>query len=293
MRNRLNIVLVIALLIVSFLFYWQFQKGQDLEEALAAATNPIVAEVADIESPDLQQFTLSDNVDESVIPPLPPQNNEELWSGYTDEDQAIIRGFDSSHFNALTFVNEKQYEWMVRHGYPTPEEILAAAQMSTEELEARAAFGNVKAALFLADRYLAEAAALANDLTKADDPLDDDYAHLLEMAEEHGRAFARSGSAFAGYLEANLIMERKSRGPGTSLKSPVEMAFKGFAFARRRGDRTAKARAFELADSFGADVSVYYRYSGYHKFLEDVAGVGCGPEGWVRAEMMPSNRVRP
>ena len=293
MRNRLNIVLVIALLIVSFLFYWQFQKGQDLEETLAAATNPIVAEVADIESPDLQQSTLTDNVDESVIPPIPPQNNEELWSGYTDEDQAIIRGFDSSYFNALSFVNEKQYEWMVRHGYPTPEEILVAAQMSKEELETRAAFGNVKAAMFLADRYLAEVTALANVLTKADYPLDDDYAHLLEMAEEHGRAFAKSGSAFAGYLEANLIMERSSRGRRTNLKGPVEMAFKGFAFARRRGDSSAKARAFELADSFGADVSVYYRYSGYYKFLEDVAGVGCGPEGWGRAEMMPSNRVRP
>ena len=183
MRNRLNIVLVIALLIVSFLFYWQFQKGQDLEETLAAATNPIVAEVADIESPDLQQSTLTDNVDESVIPSIPPQNNEELWSGYTDEDQAIIRGFDSSYFNALSFVNEKQYEWMVRHGYPTPEEILVAAQMSTEELETRAAFGNVKAAMFLADRYLAEATALANVLTKADYPLDDDYAHRSSKAE--------------------------------------------------------------------------------------------------------------
>jgi hypothetical protein len=210
-----------------------------------------------------------------------------------EEDQVIIRDFDSRYFGALTFVNDKQYEWLVRHGYPTPEEILAAEQMSDEELKARADFGNVKAAMFLSERYLAEAVALAEHLTNAGEPLGEDYAQLITMAEEYGRDFALTGSAFAGYMEANFQLERWSRGPGSSLKGPVEFAFKGFAYAKKRGDHKAQERAVELAQAVGADLRVYYRFGAYHRFLENVAGVGCGPEGWGRAEMMPSNKVRP
>ena len=303
MTNKLNIALAIALLIVSILFYWQYKQNQALSEELAVFSEPIeeltilseliVEELADTDSPEPHRFTLINNTDNNVVNEVLPQNNEELWLGFTEEDQVIIRDFDAGYFGALTFENQKQYEWMVGHGYPTPEEILAAAQMSTEELEARADFGNVKAALFVADRYLAEATALAENLTKAGNPLDEDYAHLLKTAEEYGKVYSRSGSAFAGYLEVQLIIERKSRGPGTSLRSPVELAFKGFAFAAKRGDRTAKARAIELAQAVGADVSVYYRFGAYHRFLERVAGVGCGSDGWGRAKMMPSNKTHP
>ncbi len=201
MKNRLNIVLVTALLIVSYLFYWQYQQGQVLKEELAAVSEPAVEELADTGRHEPPQFTLFENVNDSMVPQLPPNNNEELWLGYTEEDQIIIRDFDSRYFNALTFVNEKQYEWMVRHGYPTPEEILAASKMSTEELKSLADFGNTKAAMFLSERYLAEAVALAEHLTATGESLNEDYTQMLTTAEKYGRNFALTGSAFAGYME--------------------------------------------------------------------------------------------
>jgi hypothetical protein len=131
---------------------------------------------------------------------------------------------------------------MVRHGYPTPEEILAASKMSTEELKALADFGNTKAAMFLSERYLAEAVALAEDLTATGESLNEDYTQMLTMAEKYGRDFALTGSAFAGYMEANFQLERWGRGPGSSLKGPVEFAFKGFAYAKKRGDHSQRIR---------------------------------------------------
>ena len=131
------------------------------------------------------------------------------------------------------------------------------------------------------------------ELTASGETLNEEYSQMLDQAEAYARNFTRTGSAFAGYLQAQLILERTSRGVGSRLRSPVERAFKGFAFAAKRGDHQARNRALELAQAVGADLSVYYRFGAYHRFLENSAGIGCGSYGWDRAEIMPSNKTQP
>lgn len=51
---------------------------------------------------------------------------------------------------------EAQYRWLLAHDFPSPAEIAAAERMPLDELEARARHGDRKAAIFFADRVLAD-----------------------------------------------------------------------------------------------------------------------------------------
>lgn len=75
------------------------------------------------------------------------------------EREAVER-FAATYPDALSAFNEAQMAWAVRAGIPTPEQIAAADQLSTQSLEAMAEQGDAMAVLFSADRWLNEIEAV-------------------------------------------------------------------------------------------------------------------------------------
>ncbi|HMM58121.1 MAG TPA: hypothetical protein PKD77_11125 [Rudaea sp.] len=84
------------------------------------------------------------------------KNFKDWIAQFPASDQKFIVDFDKSHFNVYsTITSPQQVAWMAQHGYPMPEDILAAKNISDEELEKLAASGNDKAGFLLYERQAA------------------------------------------------------------------------------------------------------------------------------------------
>lgn len=156
---------------------------------------------------------------------------QELEGRLSVEERQVVNGFYGafgtgagstpySFKHLFDFKNPEQRDWLIRQGYPTPEEVLAAARLSDSELLAEAKAGNWKAAAFYLQRSHPSriGEGNGNDVRAAAEQLD-----LLQTV-------LRSRSPFAGYVAAKL---------GESSGNPAAQ-LAGMALAQHLGDPRAQ-----------------------------------------------------
>ena len=172
-------------------------------------------------------------------------NDQQLLASYSPEQQVQIRAFyaqfgstglgGSYGFdNVFSFKNTKQLEWLVKNGYPLPDDVLAASRMSAEELSVQARQGNFKAKVILLAREYANPESLKVEGT----PNSGEMKRVNGLREQMNDVVA-DGSPFAGYVWA---VEHRQK-PVADGRAGV---LAGYAYASSLGD----ARADEFMGEF-------------------------------------------
>ena len=156
-----------------------------------------------------------------------------LIAQYPPAKQAQIKAWYQTHaVTATTFTSNAQWQWMRRHNYPTPDEILSASLMSDQQLRDLALRGDVKADFL----YLAR---LVDETTRVGGlpalPGRQQRRLKAELSASMDRALA-SGSAFAGYMFGDYYA-----------------ALNGAEFAR-----IGRATGLIWADGFGDSNAVFH-----------------------------------
>jgi hypothetical protein len=160
---------------------------------------------------------------------------ERLMDRFSGEDrETLLRYYSELDDAAMVFSSREQYAWLIANGFPGPEDVLAAASTSEEDLRAYAAAGNAKALFFLVGR-LADGLAAEREAGRFDreDMLLTDYPDRTWELRELGYQAAASGSPFVGYVLERL--GAVSLGPGFD----ANMRFAGLHFASAMGDPRA------------------------------------------------------
>lgn len=155
----------------------------------------------------------------------------ELLARYPEAQRAELQRFYASYghaegvsrysfSNVMEFKNEAQLDWLIRNGFPMPDEVLAAAAMSDSQLLDLAKAGNLKAGAFLLRRR-----------SEVRQRSGGDTASMSELVELDGirNALVASGSPFAGYVVADIGIRNGN----------LEEAVAGYAYAAHLGDTRA------------------------------------------------------
>lgn len=136
----------------------------------------------------------------------------------------VAKFYDQFGSTVFDFNTVSQHEWMMEHGYPMPEDVLAAQALSANQLLENYYAGDVKAGYF----YVARRASAA------------DAAELnpqeVQQLDRVVREVLGAGSPFGGYVYYHYQMQVK--------RDPIA-AFAGLAWADTAGDSRA---ALELAE---------------------------------------------
>lgn len=189
---------------------------------------------------------------------------EELLERYTPEQQEQIldfyRGFGGvqqgaskySVDNIFSFRTRKQLAWLVAAGFPTPDEVLLAGELSDVELRRLAERGNFKAMGF----YLSDLPPVAEI------PVVD-----LRAAIDMEIRFNRSGSPYAAYVAAKRALQD---GQNDSALAAYKMA--GFLGDSRALDYSHFLQAADPDINPGAAVSAYSNLM-RHFLLGDYANI--------------------
>ncbi len=133
----------------------------------------------------------------------------ELLTAYDSVSAAALEEFNARYADAIAFRTEGEFEWMKEHGFPLPEEILAAADMPLSDLRALADSGDPKAQFLYLDRTLQEVRELRQSYFRSGmspDSLKDipEYGNALVRAAYAKSFLTDSDSPFAGYLMAEF-----------------------------------------------------------------------------------------
>lgn len=184
------------------------------------------------------------------------RNFDDWMSYFSEQDQKVLRGFDKRFYGVYQGRNANQIAWMAAHGYPMPEDILAAEFIDTAALRKMAASGNIKAGFLLKDRELREIAKRMREQDKyygqvlgSDPDLERDDLMLDTMITGSAspyRAFMHAqGGAVLGTSDPESIDGRVigslywavllgDRGAAAMIKSFVQSAPDGAARDHRR-----------------------------------------------------------
>ncbi len=207
------------------------------------------------------------------------QNHQELWAILDASEYALVSEFSARYSEALEFYNHDQLLWMQRHGYPMPADILAAAQLTDDQLRKLADSGNSPATAILLDRLISQAARLGRELlAQGDDPFaNTDFFPIMRDLMEYQKLLSSSGTPFAGYIDARAQMEVFGlKTAQTDYGKIVEIALRGLAFAHGRGDQLARNRALWLADEAGIDPAIFDHYVSYGSYQSSIQDLMCG-----------------
>lgn len=165
-----------------------------------------------------RQAEATPNLPKDVVPAVqPPKENalilhagadrSESWAEFislqVSSDQVYLEELDHRYFGVLSFRSKDERDYMLRSGFPTPEEWLAAKRMTDAELQELADAGNSKVAGILADRMSVRLEALISlDEEHPEDVGDDDRALVAATAVAYAtRAMQGSASPFGVYVE--------------------------------------------------------------------------------------------
>lgn len=134
---------------------------------------------------------------------------EELLTAYDSVAAATLEEFNARYAGAIAFRSAAEFAWMEEHGFPLPEEVLAAAEMSLGELRSLADGGNQSARFLYLDRTLQEVRELRQSYLRSGispDALRDipEYGDALIRASYAKGLITGSDSPFAGYLMAEF-----------------------------------------------------------------------------------------
>src|SRR6056297_2762572 len=134
---------------------------------------------------------------------------EELLTAYDSVSATTLEEFNARYTGAIAFRTDGEFEWMEKHGFPLPEEILAAADMPLPDLRRLADSGDPKAQFLYLDRTLQEVRELRQSYLRSGispDGLKDipEYGDALIRAAYAKSFLTESDSPFAGYLMAEF-----------------------------------------------------------------------------------------
>lgn len=159
---------------------------------------------------------------------LLPDNSMEMFERLPAGDREIVEDFYRNHGDSvMSFNNKHELLWLIRHGYPLPEDVLEAAAQSEQELQTRYDGGDVMAGYFLLDRR-------AEVVQKAPP----DFTTSWKTAEFSEDLLARGGP-FAGYAYYRYHSQ---------VEGSRHVALAGLLWADWQGDYRA---GFELMDQVG------------------------------------------
>ena len=168
----------------------------------------------------------------------------DLLARYTLAQRRLIKRFYAAYgagregggpyafSNVFSFHTHDQLGWLASQGFPTPDDVLAAAMMSDEELKALSDEGNFKAGVFYLGRQLAQPPKVGDAVNR---PALADEVDKLKLAGE----LLSEGSAFGPYAYAQYALASGQRG----------MALASLGYAKQLGDmRDDFALAFAEAN---------------------------------------------
>ena len=299
MKKVFVVTVLVLLSLLGILFALQHNPGLTANhEASTIESIPVVAQPPlASETPragpakELSEPLIRDSDSrESAVEPVDQhiRNYEELWAQLDPGEQDTISAFSARYSDGLRFYNNGQLQWMQRHGYPMPEDILAAEKLDDEELSKLAANGNARALALLVDRLISQSATLGQDLlAQGIDPFADQDFFLVTLDLMNGlQSLYRSGTPFAGYMDARSQMEVYGiKTPESEYGEIVKIALKGLAYAVGRGDHLARNRALWLADEADVDAEIFKNYISYDSFYRNQLDVMCDPANRVRESM--------
>lgn len=156
------------------------------------------------------------------------KDTDELKNSYGGSDRMLLNEFyNNFSSNVIEFNRPEQYEWLVKHGYPLPDDVIAAYKMSTDDLGKLVEQGNIKASYFyLMREVISKDGNYITDQMKQSGA-DGRWVQRKVAAEQ---AILKSGSPFIGYLWGAKDYENG--------KNP-EALYAGYALAEVMGDRRA------------------------------------------------------
>lgn len=201
---------------------------------------------------------ISEKEDESKIPKkykftqTPATNNfkteEELRNSFSGSDRLVMEEFYSKFDqDALAFNIPEQHDWLIKNGYPMPEDVVAGYKMSIDDLGKLVDQGNIKASYFYLMReiYNQDSGSLLDKLNKRG--YDSEWSARYSNAEQIVMA---SGSPFTGYiLAARAAIDGKN----------PESVYAGYALASVMGDRRALNA---LTSAKNVDMRAFVSYLG-------------------------------
>ena len=217
-----------AIMVLIALLAWHFVRPQlagtrDEQRAGIAGDSPSEAENEDVArtpvattKPPPQAERLALPHDYALFPGLsvPAASNwEELLAGLSPEARELVQAFADLYPEAYQFRTREQLEWMVAHGYPMPEEIVAARQMSMEDLLDKAISGdNLKAAMLARNRLIDEMLAEAE---QGGVPFNDNQKYIA-LSRMQSADNNRNCSPFTMYLWARQFEAQAHLQQGTA-----------------------------------------------------------------------------
>lgn len=176
------------------------------------------------------------------------KTEEELRNSFGGSDRLVMNEFYSKFDqDALAFNSPEQYDWLVKNGYPMPEDVVAGYKMSIDDLGKLVDQGNVKASYFYLMReiYKQDSGGLLDKLNKSG--YDSEWSARYSNAEQVVMA---SGSPFAGYIfAARAAIDGKNS----------ESIYAGYALASVMGDRRALNA---LVNAQNVDMRAFVSYLG-------------------------------
>ena len=154
MANFWKIAVLIVLVVIGYSSYKSQvdtarDKGEDVNQrADNEASSPYqINKSKTFDAPWIaipQKFQVAD-----AVMPIKAKNDEELRNSYGGTDRLTMdefyKKFDQ---NIISFKSQDQYDWLVKNGYPMPEEVVAGYKMSIDDLGKLVDEGNVKASYF-------------------------------------------------------------------------------------------------------------------------------------------------
>ncbi|HMM58120.1 MAG TPA: hypothetical protein PKD77_11120 [Rudaea sp.] len=138
------------------------------------------------------------------------KNFKEWLAQFPPAQQSLITDFDKTHFSVYdTITSPEQVAWMAQHGYPMPEDILAATRMSDDDLKRLSDHGNDKAGFLLYERMAQRIRSRVDDYVASggnkEQLLREDFSFALDAMKTATflqSLYKDSESAYKGYAIA-------------------------------------------------------------------------------------------
>ena len=155
-----------------------------------------------------------------------PANTTQMFAQLEGSDRKLVESFYGNYGEmVLEFDNSKEFDWIARHGYPMPDDVVTASRFSDDELRRKFEDGDPKAGYFLLDRM----ARRSNGHGTLDE---------LQLAD---RVLATDGP-FSGYAYFRYYSQ---------IEGEWERALSGLLWADLQGDWRAKSYFDNLVQTGG------------------------------------------
>lgn len=175
-----------------------------------------------------------------VLSPVIKVQRAESWRDFASRqaqsDRDTLAEVSARYWGVVEFSSPEEQQLLASRGFPMPEEWIAAAAMSIEELERQASAGNVKAQMFYSDRLSSELLEIQRSRTGIEPPdgvtVDQLVASSAKSLAVANQMMRSSSSPFAAYVYGRALS-------GASFGAPPEPIAGSYFAARDRGDLRA------------------------------------------------------